>query len=415
MRSRNSGQSLSRALAQKGGDDRPESYATMSATASPARLAVGGMLAMAAAFGIGRFVYTPILPAMIADGALTPATAGAVAAANFLGYLAGALAGASAATQRHARFFFLAGSLIGAASLAGMAVPPSVPFFSLMRFVGGFGSAFVIVCLSSMALEPLVRAGRMRLAAAPFAGVGFGIAGSSALVSSLAAAGFGWKAMWIANACAATLIALALFVLLPQPAPASATPHGGTKTPARLSPALLAIVVSYGLFGFGYVITATFLVAIVRETPALASVEPYIWAIVGLAGAASIVFWSAIAIRTTDIFAYSIACLAEAAGVAFSVVSPSTTTIVIAAILLGGTFMAITAIGLGVARRLTRMAPQRAQAIMTSAFGLGQIVGPALAGHMRETTGSFAMPSLIAAGALVVSALLGAFVARAKT
>ena len=43
--------------------------------ASPARLAIGGMLAMASAFGIGRFVYTPILPVMIGDGALTPASA----------------------------------------------------------------------------------------------------------------------------------------------------------------------------------------------------------------------------------------------------------------------------------------------------------------------------------------------------
>ena len=382
---------------------------------SPARLAVGGMLSMAAAFGIGRFVYTPILPTMIADGALTPASAGIVAAANFLGYLLGALSGASAATQRNPRLFFLVGLLSGALSLAGMAAPPSVPVFAAMRFVGGFGSAFVIVCLSSMALEPLVRAGRVGLSAAPFAGVGLGIAFSSALVSALAASGFGWKAMWIANALVATGVSLLALALLPSPAaPAAAVP---TRKPDRggVSIPLAALVLSYGLFGFGYVITATFLVAIVRETASLAPVEPYVWAIVGLAGALSIPFWAWVARRTTDVFAYSVACLVEATGVALSVISPGQATIVLAGIFLGGTFMAITAIGLGIARRLTQMAPQRAQAIMTSAFGLGQIVGPALAGQMRETSGSFLAPSLIAAAALLIAAALGAFVARSRS
>jgi len=389
--------------------------AMMQAAPSPARLAVGGMLSMAAAFGVGRFVYTPILPVMIADAALTPASAGIVAAANFLGYLLGALAGASAATQRNPRLFFLGGLLSGALSLAGMAAPPSVPVFAAMRFVGGFGSAFVIVCLSSMALEPLVRAGRVGLSAAPFAGVGLGIAFSSALVSALAASGFGWKAMWIANALVATGVSLLALALLPSPAaPAAATP---TRKPDRggVSIPLAALVLSYGLFGFGYVITATFLVAIVRETASLAPVEPYVWAIVGLAGALSIPFWAWVARRTTDVFAYSVACLVEATGVALSVISPGQATIVLAGIFLGGTFMAITAIGLGIARRLTQMAPQRAQAIMTSAFGFGQILGPALAGQMRETSGSFLAPSLIAAAALLIAAALGAFVARSRS
>ncbi len=380
---------------------------------SPARLAVGGMLSMSAAFGIGRFVYTPILPVMIADGALTPSSAGLVAAANFLGYLVGALMGASTILQRSPRLFFLGGLLAGALSLAGMAVPPSIPVFAVMRFIGGFGSAFVIVCLSSMALEPLVRAGRVGLSAAPFAGVGLGIAFSSGLVSALAAAGLSWKAMWIANAIIATVISLFVFALLPAPAAAPAPAQASAKG-GGVSAALLALVVSYGLFGFGYVITATFLVAIVRETASLSSLEPYAWAIVGLAGAASIPFWSWVARRTTDVFAYVAGCLVEATGVALSVVSQSPVAIVFAGIFLGGTFMAITAIGLGIARRLTQMAPQRAQAIMTSAFGLGQIIGPALAGHMRETSGSFLAPSLLAAGALVISSALCAFVARSR-
>ncbi len=372
------------------------------------------MLAMAAAFGVGRFVYTPILPQMLAGGALTPSTAGGIAAANFLGYLLGALAGASAPLQRHPRAFFMVGSLAGALSLAGMAAEPSLALYAALRFIGGAGSAFVIVCLSSMVLEPLVRAGRFGLSAAPFAGVGLGIAGSSLLVSALAWDGYAWRASWIANAIVATLLVIPLFVLLPGAAPVAAAPARVRTGGGRLSAPLAAMVVSYGLFGFGYVVTATFLVAIVRETQALRPIEPFVWAIVGLAGALSILFWSRVAGRTTDITAYCIACLAEATGVALSVVSPTVPTIVLSGILLGGTFMAITALGLGVARRLTQMAPQRAQATMTSAFGLGQIVGPALAGHLRETTGSFFAPSLIAAGALVVSALLGVLVARAK-
>lgn len=58
-------------------------------TASPVRLALGGLLSLAAAMGIGRFVYTPVLPFMIAQVPLSKADGGLIASANFLGYLVG--------------------------------------------------------------------------------------------------------------------------------------------------------------------------------------------------------------------------------------------------------------------------------------------------------------------------------------
>src|SRR5947209_16736662 len=71
----------------------PESAHTAVADPRPGLVhpVAGGVLALAAAMGIGRFAYTPILPAMEAAAHLDTAQAGLLAAANYAGYLVGAL------------------------------------------------------------------------------------------------------------------------------------------------------------------------------------------------------------------------------------------------------------------------------------------------------------------------------------
>src|SRR5215203_4029161 len=57
-------------------------------------IAFAGLLSLAAAMGIGRFAFTPLLPLMAREGQLDLAFAGWVAAANYVGYFVGALTAA---------------------------------------------------------------------------------------------------------------------------------------------------------------------------------------------------------------------------------------------------------------------------------------------------------------------------------
>jgi predicted MFS family arabinose efflux permease len=223
------------------------------------------------------------------------------------------------------------------------------------------------------------------------------------LVSSLAALGFGWRAHWLASGVASLIAFAAVAVLVPGRAE---PPTSTAPTPAHAKRGLIGLVIAYGLFGFGYVITATFLVAIVRGSEAIRPLEPLIWLVVGLAAAPSVAFWTRVA-RGMDIArAFALACVLEAVGVAASVLSVSAPGVLLAAVLLGGTFVGITALGLVGARQLSRGDPRHTLAMMTAAFGLGQTIGPAFAGLLSDATGSFLAPSLVAAGALLVGALL---------
>ena len=384
----------------------------MTSTHRPLSLAIGGLVALAVAMGIGRFVYTPILPFMVESIPLTAAQAGLIASANFVGYLAGALLAATPWIAGSRRTWLLRGLAGSAITTILTAALTSVPFLAAVRFVGGAASAFVLVFASTVILERLAAAGEGRLSSVHFAGVGSGIAFSALVVALLAALGFGWQMQWATTGLVSLLsVPIVARLVPPDPISGAAPPR---PAPMSLNRPLAAIIIAYGLFGFGYVITATFLVAIVRGSADIRYLEPVVWVIVGLASVPSVALWNVIGRRIGVFAAFAAACLVEAVGVAASVLAVNTIGVVLAALCLGGTFMAITALGLVGARSLTDSDPRRVLALMTVAFGIGQIAGPLVGGVIIERSGSYTLASIIAAGTLVVAALLAARLGRAS-
>jgi len=353
--------------------------------------------------GIGRFVYTPILPLMVEDLGMTKGAAGLLASANFAGYLAGALLAVTPTVRGSRRTWLIIALTVSSLTTGAMAFASSDVAFLALRFAGGVASAFVLVFASALVLDRLGAAGRSGLSAVHFAGVGAGIALSAVIVSSLVAWEGGWRLLWLASGLV-SLVALGIVAGLIPDRVEPAT--GMVSRASRGNRRLAALVVAYGLFGFGYVITATFLVAIVRGSDQVRPLEPWVWLVVGLTAAPSVALWTWVGEKIGIGRAFAAACGMEAVGVAASVLWLAPAGILLAAALLGGTFMGLTALGLMGARRLTHGDPRSTFAVMTAAFGFGQIVGPTFAGVVYDATGTFLVPSLTAVGALSVGALL---------
>ena len=381
-------------------------------SASLVPVALAGSLAMASAMGFGRFVFTPILPGMVAGVPLSSAAAGYVASANFVGYLIGAVLVSFGWGARRERQMALASLLLSTLALAAMGMTDSVYAFVFIRFLAGLASAYAMIFTTSIVLGHVQRqserqAGRGEHAQSlHFGGVGLGIALSSLLVYLASrlegGAAQAWRLDWLLSGGVTLLMFLVIARFLPAPVShGSVEPAPEPRLVWRLPLSLLTL--SYGLFGFGYVITATFIVTMARMDEAGAVIEFLTWFVAGLAAAASIFAWGPVVRRLGLATSYPLALGLLALGVVGSVALPPPAAPLVGGLLLGATFMAITAHGLRLGRMLSPDSPRRALGVMTAAFGIGQIVGPLVAGRLAEATGSFTLASLLGALALLLA------------
>lgn len=371
-------------------------------------VALGGLIALAVGLALSRFVYTPILPYMESGLGITKSQAGLIASANFLGYLLGAVLAAKENLPGSVRGWLLVSLFICAITTMAMGWTTSFNLLLFLRVVGGCATAFVMIFGSALVLTRLAEHGRSDLSAVHFAGVGTGIAISAVLISILANAGIEWQGMWIWSGGISLILILPVIFLVP--------PLEGTEAARKpagkpvFSKSLKALVVAYFLLGFGYIITATFISVLVRQIPELQWMQSIVWLVVGIAAIPSVAFWAWLGAKIGNRNSYGIASLLLALGVTISVLGHGELAFLVASALLGATFMGLTALGLVSARELMPDHVRQIMAIMSIAFGLGQMIGPTFAGYAHEVYGSFMVPSFVAVFGLIIAAFLVVFI-----
>jgi MFS family permease len=354
----------------------------MRAGLSAAQLLFSGFIALAVAMGIGRFAFTPLLPMMQQDAGLTLAEGGWLASANYLGYLVGALISGRAAWSGQALLRGGLGFVVLTTALMGMT--DGWLSWLIWRFLAGVGSAWVLVSAASLCLARLALMGLSARAGLIFAGVGVGIAAAGLLCLGLDIIQVSSPASWLilgGVACLGALAAWPLWQSNPAAAPATTavTPDASStsRVPApEKSTRHWRLVASYGLFGFGYILPATFLPAQARLLVADPALFGLAWPLFGLAAALSTVLTGRFLAAYSRRHVWAASQLFMAVGVLLPALVPTLLSIAIAAIFVGGTFMVITMLAMQEAQAIAPREVHRLMAAMTAAFAAGQLAGP---------------------------------------
>ena len=368
----------------------------------PWQVSVGGICSLVLTVGLARFAYTPLLPTLQAQTGLSDASAGVLAAVNYAGYMTGALAAAWLDDARWRHRLYSAGLWLALLMTAAMALSAWLPAWMLWRYIGGLCGAAGMLLGSGLVLGWLMREGHRPELGVHFMGIGLGIMVTAGGAAALISIWHDWSSHWLAFAAIGLVFFVPAWRWRPEVPPPTAS-HANAGSGAGLSRRWLwTLVVSYFAAGWGFVISATFTVAIVEREPALAGQGALAWALVGLAAMPAVFIWDRVARSLGDVPALLLAFGLQTVSVVLPALSGSLWAALLSALGYGATFIGIVSLTLALVGRRSPANPGKAMARLTLSYGAAQIVAPVIAGLMAQASGRFDAALWLTAGVMLI-------------
>jgi predicted MFS family arabinose efflux permease len=367
----------------------------MHAQAERYRVIAAGIAALILTVGLARFAYTPMLPVMRQEAGLSALAGGWLATINYMGYIAGALIAATISDLYRKFQLYRLGLVVAVVSTVAMGLTDNIYLWAALRFLSGLSSTAGLLIASGLALNWQIRQGYRPELGLHFAGMGLGIVISGGMAQMMQGH-VSWGGQWIMLG----LLGMVLFVpaWLWMPAPRQIMAQSSIVIPPPPSRRWMGLLIAtYFCAGFGYVVSATFIVEIVGKLPLLVGKGNWVWIIVGLSAMPSCFLWDRIATAWGTMPALIFGYVLQIVSILLPAVSDGAVANLLGAMLFGGTFVGIVSLTLSLIGRCFPMNPAKAMARLTLSYGVAQILAPAMAGYIATLTGSYR-------GALVVAA-----------
>ncbi len=372
----------------------------------PWQVITGGICGLVLSIGLARFAFTPLLPQLQLQTGLSDAAAGGLAATHYAGYISGVLAAAWIDDVRWRHRLYSMGLWVSLLTVAGMALSTWMPAWAMWRYLGGLCGATGMLLGAGLVLGWLMRQGRRPELGVLFIGLGLGI-----VVSALGAWGVShiwanWSHQWLAMSAIGLVFLVPAWWWRPPVPPAQAAVTSAEAGPKVSRRWMLTMAASYFAAGWGFVISATFTVAVVEREPAWAGQGALAWALVGLAAMPAVFLWDKVARRWGDTRALLLAFGLQTFSVILPALSGSLAAALGGAIGYGATFIGIVSLTLALVGRRAPNNPGKAMARLTLSYGAAQVIAPVVAGAMAQATGTFKGALWLTAGVMLLGMAL---------
>lgn len=370
------------------------------------KVMTAGIFSLLLTLGVARFAYTPLLPLMQQQAGLGVAEAGWLAAINYAGYLSGALLAMQGGDLVFKDRLYRVGLVVAVASTAMMGLSQDFAVWAVSRYLAGLSSAAGMLLGAGLVLNWLIRHGHRSELGIHYSGIGLGVVLCSVAVAWMGDQ-FDWRGQWLALTVLGGLLAVPALVWLPVPARTVPNPGAQVWRDNPPTPLFLRLfMAAYFCAGIGYVVSTTFIVAIVERLPGLEGQGKWAFLAIGIAAAPASIVWDFVARRIGDLNALITAALLQIAGILLPVAGGGLALTLAGALLFGGTFVGIVSLVLTMAGRYYPGRPARMMGKMSLAYGSAQIVGPAVTGWLATRFGSYQAGLYLAAGIMVLGTAL---------
>ena len=167
------------------------------------------------AIGLGRFIYTPILPNMQNALNLSSTMMGIISSYNYLGYLIGSIIPIIWKFSNH-RNIIIFSSVISVITIFLMGITTDMKLFILLRFLCGISSALGFIFTISFMFNFFKDSKNKTLQLYHFCGIGLGIVIGTIAVWIASTYGFFWYHQWICIGYIGILLCIPLVLFIPK-------------------------------------------------------------------------------------------------------------------------------------------------------------------------------------------------------